>query len=92
MIKYTPKTLKKLEELFEEAGYVVRYERGNFNSGYCVLEHKRVVVINKFYNVQGRIGCLADILQEVEIDTEMMSDESLKLYNQIREQENTLKG
>ena len=54
--KYTPNTLKKLEELFEEARYVIRFEKGNFNSGYCVLEEKRVVVINKFFNIEGRIN------------------------------------
>ena len=32
-IKYTPTTLKKFEELFDEIGYTIRFEKGNFNSG-----------------------------------------------------------
>jgi hypothetical protein len=46
--KYTPNTLKKLEQLFEEMSYIIRYEKGNFNSGYCLLEEKKIVVINRF--------------------------------------------
>ena len=33
-IKYTPATLKKFEELYDEMGYSIRFEKGNFNSGY----------------------------------------------------------
>ena len=65
--KYTPNTLKKLEELFEEARYIIRYEKGNFNSGYCILEERRVVVINKFFNVEGRINALVEILQGITV-------------------------
>ncbi|MFT4972429.1 MAG: hypothetical protein ACI9JY_001633, partial [Saprospiraceae bacterium] len=36
-MNYTKHTLKKVELLFEEIGYIVRYEKGNFNSGYCVV-------------------------------------------------------
>jgi hypothetical protein len=37
-MKYNPQTLNKLEKVFSEAEYVIRYERGNFQSGYCILE------------------------------------------------------
>src|SRR5436853_414781 len=53
--KYTANTLKKLEQLFEEASYIIRYEKGNFNSGYCILEDRKVVVINKFLSIEARI-------------------------------------
>ena len=49
--KYTPNSLKKIEHIFDEAGYIVRYEKGTFASGFCVLEHKKVVVVNKFLNL-----------------------------------------
>ena len=41
MAKFTPAFLKKLEELLKEQGYDVRYEKGNFKSGFCVLEDKK---------------------------------------------------
>lgn len=47
-MKYTQTTLDKLEAIPEQAGYVLRYERGTFQSGYCILESKKVVVLNKF--------------------------------------------
>lgn len=84
--KYTPNTLKKLEELFEEARYIVRFEKGHFNSGYCVLEDKRIVVINKFFNVEGRINALVEILQTIKINEEELSSEMLKWYRQLKEQ------
>ncbi len=84
--KYTPNTLKKLEELFEEARYVIRFEKGNFNSGYCVLEEKRVVVINKFFNIEGRINALLEILQSLTINEQELSGEMLKWYRQMKDQ------
>ncbi len=82
--KYTPNTLKKLEELFEEARYIIRYEKGHFNSGYCILEERRVVVINKFFNVEGRINALVEILQSVNVVEEELSSEMLKWYKQLK--------
>ncbi len=52
-MKYTQNTLDKLEELISEINYVVRYERGTFQSGYCILEQKKVVVLNKFLQLEG---------------------------------------
>lgn len=82
--KYTPNTLKKLEELFEEARYIIRYEKGNFNSGYCILEERRVVVINKFFNAEGRINALIEILQTITVKEEELSSEMLKWYKQLK--------
>jgi len=84
--KYTPNTLKKLEELYEEARYIIRYEKGNFNSGYCILEDKRVVVINKFFSTEGRINALIEILPSINVIESELSSEMLKWYNQIKEQ------
>jgi len=35
-------TLKKLESLFQELNYRIRYERGNFKSGYCIVNDSRM--------------------------------------------------
>jgi hypothetical protein len=82
--KYTPNTLKKLEELYEEARYIIRYEKGNFNSGYCILEERRVVVINKFFSVEGRINALLEILPAINVNEEELSGEMLKWYKQLK--------
>lgn len=83
--KYTPNTLKKLEQLFDEARYVVRYEKGNFNSGYCILEERRIVVINKFLNIEGRINALLEILPSLSIIESELSGEMLKWLKQLQE-------
>ncbi len=82
--KYTPNTLKKLEQLFEEAKYIIRYEKGNFNSGYCVLEDKRVAVINKFLSIEGRINALLEILPLINVNIDELSGEMQKWYQQLK--------
>ncbi len=82
-IKITPNNLARLEKVFEEAKYVLRFEKGTFTSGYCILEHKRVVVINKFLNIEGRINTLLDILSTIQLEQGMLTPESLKLYKQV---------
>lgn len=83
--KYTANTLKKLEELYDEAKYIIRYERGHFNSGYCILEEKKVVVINKFFNTEGRINALIEILPSIIVNIEALSPDILKSYRQFME-------
>jgi hypothetical protein len=63
MVKLTPQLLKQLEEVFQEIGYTIRYEKGNFKSGYCILETRKVVVLNKFSVVENRIITLMEILK-----------------------------
>lgn len=83
MFKYTITTLNKLEDLLKESNYVVRYEKGNFKSGFCVLRDKRVVVINKYFNTESRINCFIDILPLISIDDSKLSEKSLLLLKQI---------
>ena len=79
-MKYTQSSLDKLEKIVEEAGYVVRYERGTFQSGYCILEQKKVVVLNKFLQTEGRINTLIDLIPQLDISPDALSEESKKLY------------
>jgi hypothetical protein len=82
-MKYTQNTLDKLEELLSEIHYVVRYERGTFQSGYCILEQKKVVVLNKFLQLEGRINTLMDIIPKLVENPEVLSDNARKTYEQI---------
>lgn len=82
-MKYTQSTLDKLEKIVEEAGYVIRYERGTFQSGYCILEQKKVVVLNKFLQTEGRINTLVDLIPQLDIRAELLSEESRKLLTEI---------
>ena len=89
-MKYTQTTLNKFEKILEEAGYIVRYERGSFQSGYCILEDKKVVVLNKFLQTEGRINTLIDLIPQVNINADLLTAESRKSYEEVisRQQEN----
>lgn len=79
-MKYNQGTLNKIEKILEEGQYLVRYERGTFQSGYCILEAKKVVVLNKFLNVEGRINTLIDLLPKITINIDLLTHDSQKLY------------
>ena len=82
-MKYTQSTLDKLEAIPENAGYILRYERGTFQSGYCILEEKKVVVLNKFLQLEGRINTLVDLIPQLNISTEGLPEELQKLHADI---------
>lgn len=83
MMKFNQSTLDKIERILDEAEYIVRYERGNFQSGYCILEQKKVVVLNKFLQLEGRISTLIDIIPQLRIIPETLSPEVKKIYDEV---------
>lgn len=82
-MKYTQNTLDKIERVLDEAAYVIRYERGTFQSGYCILEQRKVVVLNKFLQLEGRINTLIDIIPQLKIEPENLTPEARKTYDEI---------
>lgn len=79
-MKYNAATLQKHENVLEEAGYIIRYEKGTFQSGYCILEQRKVVVLNRFLNVENRINILTELIPVLNIKIEQLSPESIKLF------------
>ena len=82
-MKYTQTTLDKTGKIIEEAGYIVRYERGSFQSGFCILEDRKVVVLNKFLPLEGRINALIDLIPQLKIDAQALTSESKKWFDDI---------
>ena len=87
-MKYTQHNLDKIEKVFEEAGYVIRYEIGTFQSGYCILQAKKVVVLNKFFQTEGRINTLIDLMPQLDINVDTLTHESQKMYEEVMSVEN----
>jgi len=87
MIKYTVPFLSKLEDLIAESDYTLRYEKGNFKSGYCLLRKEKIIIINKFYTTEGKINALLDIIKLVALNTSRFSEKSLKLYAEFTQTE-----
>lgn len=86
-IKYTKSFLAKLEDIFAESSYILRYEKGNFQSGYCILKDTKVAVVNKYYPLEGKINALIDILRQVEIKVDQLSTQNRKLLGEITQTE-----
>jgi hypothetical protein len=82
-LKFTQTTLDKVEKIAQESGYVMRYERGSFQSGYCILQAKKVVVLNKFLPLEGRINTLIDLMPQLNINFDSLTLESQKLYTEV---------
>jgi hypothetical protein len=75
-VKYTKHYLDKLENLFAASAYMLRYEKGNFKSGYCVLNETKVVIINKYFPLEGKINALIDIISELDFNAQDFSEKS----------------
>ncbi len=82
-MKYTQTTLDKLENILSQSAYLFRYERGTFQSGWCLLEQKRIVVLNKFLDIEGRINTLIELIPQLDIDFDKLTFESQKLYESL---------
>ena len=82
-MKYNQHTLDKVEKIAEECGYVIRYERGTFQSGYCILQAKKVIVLNKFFQTEGRINTLVDLMPQLDIHFDLLTLESQKMYDEV---------
>jgi hypothetical protein len=86
-MKFTQHTLDKVERVIEDGGYIIRYERGTFQSGYCILQAKKVVVLNKFLQTEGRINTLIDLLPLLNLNIDVLTHESQKLYEELMSME-----
>ncbi|NBV12722.1 MAG: hypothetical protein EBS07_01460 [Sphingobacteriia bacterium] len=87
LLKITKNLLNKMELLLDALDYQVRYEKGNFRGGNCVLKEDKVVVINKFYPFESQVNTLIEVIRNIEVDENKLSKEQLLLLNQLRQVE-----
>jgi len=86
-VKYTNHFLHRLEDLFSETDYTLRYEKGNFQSGYCILNDTKIAIINKYFSLDGKINSLLEILKSIELDTSQLSEKNQKLLKDLNQTE-----
>ena len=84
-MKYSKSLLNKLEDIFSESDYILRYEKGNFKSGYCILKDKRVVIVNKYFTLDGKINTLLDILKSLNLNLDGLSEKNRKLMTDLNQ-------
>ena len=86
MLEYTPQFLKKIEEVFEENAYKIRYEKGNFKSGYCIIEDRKMVVVNRFASTESRIITLLEILRVLSAGNQVEGEKFAQIRKQLDKQ------
>ena len=87
-IKLTKQFQKKLESLLESQDYKIRFEKGNFKSGYCIIKKKKVAIINKYFTTEGKINALLEIIESIVISKENCSSNDLEVLKKIKKIEN----
>ena len=61
--------LQDLKSLAAQMGATVRFERGDFKGGYCIVKDSKVIVLNKLSNTQRKVMTLAAALKELGVDS-----------------------
>lgn len=60
--------LLELEDIVQRIGYKVRYEKGDFEGGYCIIKESQLFVINSRNDVEKRISIISRNLKELGVD------------------------
>jgi len=60
--------LNDLKALAQEMGARIRFERGDFKGGYCIVKESKIIVINKLSSLQRKVITLSAALKELGVD------------------------
>ncbi len=60
--------VEELKAVAAQLGAEVRFEKGDFKGGYCILNDSKVIVINKMTNLQRKVITLSMALKELGVD------------------------
>ena len=85
MLTLTTHTLEILEILLRTAGYRVRYEKGNFKTGACLLLNNKIIVVNKFSNLESKIQAIVELIRDLELDYQVLDDKQITFLQQIKQ-------
>lgn len=82
---FNNRMLEKLEAILTAFNYKVRYEKGNFKTGACLIEKNRVVVVNKFSDLESKIRALALLIKDLKEDEPVLSGREAELYQALKQ-------
>lgn len=60
--------LEELQEACQSIGYRIRFERGDFAGGACILKDQQLLVVNKRFTIERKLSTIARALHEIGID------------------------
>ena len=75
--------IQELKTLAVQLGAEVRFEKGNFKGGYCILKESKVIVINKMANLQRKAMILSMALKELGIDEVFLTPRLREFINEM---------
>lgn len=84
--------IAELEQLASQLHVVIRYEKGDFEGGYCILKTDRILLINKRLMPNKKASVFALGLHEIGLDNvfikpavrEFIEDEVARAANALR--------
>ena len=65
--------MQELKAVADQLGASVRFEKGDFKGGYCIVHEKKVIVINRMTNLQRKVMILSTALKELGVDSIYLS-------------------
>jgi hypothetical protein len=85
-MKFNQNLRDKLKSLFEEMGYKVRLEKGNFLGGECLLEQQKLLVINRFTPVEAQVTTMVEVLHTIPERVAELDDDARKFVAKLMKQ------
>lgn len=80
MLPYTQNSLNKLESLLYALGFKIRYERGSFRSGTCILQQENILVVNRFSDIEVKVKSMLQVIQNFELPENIELDEKQRKF------------
>jgi len=74
--------IARLESIVKQNGFSVRYERGSFTSGHCIVNDKKIIIINKFFKPKARIETLTQIIELLHFKTSFGETEEYQIESE----------
>jgi hypothetical protein len=77
--------IQDLKSLASQLGAEVRFEKGDFKGGYCILKDSKVIVVNKMANLQRKVMILSMALKELGIDKIYLTPKLREIIDEMAE-------
>lgn len=71
--------IEELHNVARQLGVNIRYERGDFEGGYCILKEQKILLVNRRLMPVRKASVLAIALQEIGLETVFLKP-ALRVY------------
>ncbi|MFA6979722.1 MAG: hypothetical protein WC209_10400 [Ignavibacteriaceae bacterium] len=78
--------IEELKALAAQLGATIRFEKGDFKGGYCLLKDSKVIVINKLANTQRKAIILSEALKDLGVEQIYLTPRIREIIDQMNEE------